>query len=100
MKVFKKEESQLPERLLSPEWQFIGFQSQNPRTDFRGGGVLALQCLRYYQSVYPGNFNEMRNDQSGTFFFAISSINLTHLLITYLYMNKEEVTEHSKKLRA
>lgn len=42
----------------------------------------------------------MINDKTETFFTAITSINITHSLITYLYMNKVEVTEQSKKIRA
>ena len=39
-------------------------------------------------------------DKSGTFFLAISSINVTWMLIVYLYMNKEEVPNNMKRLRA
>lgn len=70
----------------------IGFQSKNPRTDFRGGGILSLYCLHYFINTYQKYFEEMRNDNKGYFFFAISSINVTHHLIVYLYMNKDEVS--------
>ena len=42
----------------------------------------------------------MKHDKTETFFTAISSINLTHMLITYFFMNKEEVAEQQKKVRA
>ena len=35
-----------------------------------------------------------------SFFFAITSINITHMLITYFYLNKEEVPTANKKVRA
>ena len=35
-----------------------------------------------------------------TFFFAISSINVTHLLITYLYLNRDEVADEARRVRA
>lgn len=103
MRVFKhseSEEAEIPARLISPEWQLIGFQSKNPRTDFRGGGVLALHCLRYFSLVYPEYFEEMMHDKTDTFFLAISSINISHMLVVYLYMNKADVADHTKKLRA
>jgi len=71
------EEETLPERLLSEKWQSIGFQSKNPRTDFRGGGILSLLCLRYLIQVYPDTFRDLRAMDSNTFFLAISSINVT-----------------------
>jgi hypothetical protein len=81
----------LPDRLLSDEWQDIGFQSRNPRTDFRGGGILSLDCLLYFVTNHQDYFNEIKKDKSGSFFFAISSINVTHHLMVYFYLNKEEV---------
>ena len=30
---------------VSPAWQELGFQGDDPRTDFRGGGLLSLHCL-------------------------------------------------------
>lgn len=32
---------------ISKQWQDIGFQGDNPATDFRGMGVLSLRCLLY-----------------------------------------------------
>ncbi len=88
----------IPDKVLGPEWKDIGFQGQNPRTDFRGGGILGLHCLRYFLLKYPEEFLKMQSDD--TFFFAITSINLTHMLMIYFYMNKYEVQIESKRLRA
>lgn len=102
MKVFgKNEDDVLPADLKSEEWQTIGFQGKNPRTDFRGAGILGLHCLRYFVTTYPGEFAEMRRDSDRTdFFIAISSFNITHMIMVFLYMNKEEVLDHMKKTRA
>ena len=35
---------------IGKQWQEIGFQGNNPATDFRGMGLLGLQCL-----LYPGH---------------------------------------------
>ena len=32
---------------ITPQWQDIGFQGNNPATDFRGMGLLGLQALLY-----------------------------------------------------
>lgn len=37
---------QLTDR-ISKQWQEIGFQGNNPATDFRGMGMLGLRCLLY-----------------------------------------------------
>ena len=70
----------------------------NPRTDFRGSGILGLLCLRYFVQNYHSEFEAMRKDT--TIFLAIKSINVTHMLIVYFFLNKDEVSQESKKLRA
>ena len=45
-----------PADLKSAKWTQIGFQGQNPRTDFRGGGYLSLQCLVYFAKTQPEHF--------------------------------------------
>lgn len=38
------------EARISKQWQDLGFQGNNPATDFRGMGMLGLQCLLYPHS--------------------------------------------------
>ncbi|CDW82828.1 engulfment and cell motility elm family protein [Stylonychia lemnae] len=90
----------IPDNLISDEWTKIGFQGKNPRTDFRGGGILGLQSLRYFTQNYNEIYQEMINDKTETFFTAITGINIAHSILTYLYMNKNEVANQVKKLRA
>lgn len=61
---------------------------------------MGLHCLRYFAAAYKEEMELIRSDKTDTFFFAITSINITHLLITYFYLNKSEVSEESKRLRA
>ena len=42
--------SSFPTDLLSPFWRTRGFQGDDPRIDFGGGGVLALRCLTFFVS--------------------------------------------------
>lgn len=39
------------EARISKQWQEIGFQGNNPATDFRGMGMLGLNCLLYPKRV-------------------------------------------------
>ena len=39
------------ESRVTKQWQDIGFQGNNPATDFRGMGVLGLRCLLYPEMV-------------------------------------------------
>ena len=38
----------------SDQWKEIGFQGNDPATDFRGGGIFSLANLVYVADVYPG----------------------------------------------
>ncbi|CAG9795240.1 unnamed protein product [Diatraea saccharalis] len=41
------------ESRVTKQWQLIGFQGDDPKTDFRGMGVLGLENLLYFASEYP-----------------------------------------------
>ena len=42
------------ESRTTKQWQQIGFQGADPATDFRGMGMLGLQCLQYpHQHMHP-----------------------------------------------
>ena len=32
-------------------WKDLGFQGEDPATDVRGGGLLAVQCLAHFASL-------------------------------------------------
>lgn len=40
-------------------WKSIGFQSETPASDFRGGGLLSLECLVYMAEHYPGTYTSL-----------------------------------------
>lgn len=79
-----------PSDLKSDKWQEIGFQGLNPRTDFRGGGYLSLQCLVYFTKYNPEHFNvqKQRIKDHQDWFLAICCINITSYLVSYLHMSK------------
>ena len=96
--------------LHNERWKDVGFQQKNPRTDFRGGGILALHSFYFIAAYAPEFLNEIKqfslkpeNDGIGAFFPAITSINVTHRLLCYFYLNEGEVNPPPpgyEKLRA
>jgi hypothetical protein len=89
--------------MLNAKWEQIGFQGKNPRTDFRGGGHLGLLCLLYSVDNYPEEFHKLvavTRDEEVMWLTAISSINLTHILIIYFFMNDGDVSPQYTKLLA
>ena len=89
--------------MRTSEWTSIGFQSANPRTDFRGGGILSLCNLVFFAENSQKYMQEMmaHYKQREDFFIAIASINLTSYLTSYLYMSNAEMVPRSHlRLRA
>lgn len=75
--------------LVSREWQRIGFQGDDPSTDFRGMGLLALTQLAFLSRTYPAlaaslvrASNGDGNVASGRWFpYAITGVNLTKFVL-------------------
>lgn len=67
---------------VSKQWRNIGFQGDDPKTDFRGMGILGLDNLLYFAEEYPGPVNHVlshsMHPQYG-YAFAIVGINLTSM---------------------
>lgn len=75
---------------VSDKWKMLGFQTNNPSTDFRGAGIFGLSNLIYYGEKYPRRFNKAIGDRTNKEFdlsqypFAISGLNVTMLLFELL----------------
>lgn len=67
---------------VSPQWKEIGFQGEDPATDFRGMGILGLQCLLYLAEHCTDIARHLlihsHHPQLG-YSFAIVGINLSQL---------------------
>lgn len=48
----KAETETRPESIKNRKWRELGFQGDDPSTDFRGMGMLALNCLKYIFKNY------------------------------------------------
>ncbi|KAF6206379.1 hypothetical protein GE061_017612 [Apolygus lucorum] len=75
------------EARITKQWQDIGFQGDDPKTDFRGMGLLGLDNLVFFAEEYTGAarhvWSHSLHPQHG-YAFAIVGINLTHLAYSLL----------------
>jgi hypothetical protein len=65
---------------ISPQWTDIGFQGNDPATDFRGMGLLGLQNLLYFCTRFTNIAHKLLSHSHHPQFgysFAIVGINLT-----------------------
>ena len=77
----------------SQSWSEVGFQGFDPATDFRGGGLLSLQNLRFFAETSPNEAVRILNHHCkditrGGFPFAITGINITSFLLTLAIQRK------------
>lgn len=67
---------------ISKEWGAIGFQGDDPKTDFRGMGLLGLENLLYFANNYNGVARHVLSHSHHPIYgysFAIVGINLTSI---------------------
>lgn len=70
------------DKRVTKQWQDIGFQGEDPKTDFRGMGLLGLHNLIYFAREYSSAAKHILSHSHHPkfgFSFAIVGINLTHL---------------------
>lgn len=73
-----------PRAMVHRDWRTLGFQADDPTTDFRGMGCLGLLNLVYLCTVHTDlarNILEQSNTDPYWFPFAITGINITNLLV-------------------
>lgn len=79
----KGEKIKLSDR-ISAQWRELGFQGNNPATDFRGSGILGLHNLIYFATKYPEQFHLMfvrtRKNSNTSYPFVIAGLNVTMML--------------------
>jgi len=74
-------EVQLESR-ITKQWQDIGFQGDDPATDFRGMGILGLENLLHFSREYPGTVRHLLSHSQHPkygYTFAVVGINITHM---------------------
>lgn len=69
---------------VTKQWQEIGFQGDDPKTDFRGMGILGLENLVYFAREYPSAATQVLSHSTHPrygYAFAIVGINLTSMAL-------------------
>jgi len=83
--IFFQEE---PFSLSSTNWKKLGFQSDNPLSDFRACGYFGLKNLLYFSEKYPTKFQvlaDVNESRSGEYYpFAVASFNVTMMICELL----------------
>lgn len=72
---------------VTKQWQEIGFQGDDPKTDFRGMGLLGLENLIYFAQEYPSTATHVLSHSHHPrygYAFAIVGINLTSMALRLL----------------
>ncbi|XP_055607541.1 ELMO domain-containing protein 2 [Uranotaenia lowii] len=80
---------------ITNQWQDIGFQGDDPKTDFRGMGMLGLDNLVYFAQQYNGTARHLLSHSHHPlhgYFFAIVGINLTSM--AYHLLKSGEAKTH------
>ena len=76
-------------------WRKIGFQTGNPRTDFRAGGIFSLDLMIYFVNNHENEYINIINEDYFT--FALVCIRLSYLIRIYLFLlSKEEIKVNLK----
>lgn len=92
---------------VSPLWMDRGFQREDPTTDFRGGGVLALECLVFFATRHGDKVRQIlqttaRDDEDlaalgadgrpvvpRCYPFALAGVNLTRMIAELVHLTGE-----------
>lgn len=75
--------------LKSELWKEMGWQSLDPSTDFRGGGIMSLENLIFFAMNYPDSFQRLLHKKDGKrseweYPFAAAGINISFMLTQIL----------------
>ena len=75
-------------------WKILGFQSHNPRTDFRAGGIYSVLFMNYFMRNYNNEVKEMI--KLNYFSFGVVCIRITFLVRLYLFLSKKEEVKNQQ----
>jgi len=79
-----------PPSRKDPKWKELGFQAEDPRTDFRGGGLLALECMDFMAQNHQQMVQKMlqESQQKGCEYpFSAMIINACFELSAWLHVD-------------
>lgn len=70
------------EARITKQWQDIGFQGDDPSTDFRGMGLLGLENILFFTKEYPNSARHLLSHSqhpSYGYTLAVVAINISHM---------------------
>jgi len=84
---------QLGDSLRAVRWKDMGWQRDDPRSDFRGGGLLCLENLVFMAERSPGTFRRLMDKarvprSEPDYPFAAAGVNVTVLVTDLLGLDK------------
>ena len=82
--------------LISSLSKKIGFQTDNPRTDFRAGGLYSLEFMNFFVQNYKNESKEIFENKNFSN-FGLVCISLSYKLSLILYLARKETIELSLK---
>ena len=75
---------------VSEQWKTLGFQGNDPATDFRGMGLLGLRHLVFFAEKYSTGWRELLVSQARRkerqYPVSVAGINLTYLLVNEVFL--------------
>jgi ELMO/CED-12 family len=87
-----------PITLKTKAWGDLGFQGEDPRTDFRGGGYSSLCVIYNFCHSHTELLPRVKaENEKGNILFACSSINGTFFLKNYFHMGDMAVIAPEKR---
>ncbi|KAJ1613387.1 CED12/ELMO-like protein [Cryptosporidium canis] len=79
------------------KWELLGFQRcDQPYSDFRGVGILALVCLLYFSLAHPFESKLIHHESSSSkywYSFAVTGINITSWLRDWLNQRDHRIIQ-------
>ncbi|XP_047962970.1 ELMO domain-containing protein A [Salvia hispanica] len=75
--------------LKSDQWKEMGWQGNDPSTDFRGAGFISLENLLFFAKTFSLSFQSLLRKQTGKramweYPFAVAGVNITFMILQML----------------
>lgn len=88
---------------ITRQWGEIGFQGSDPATDFRGMGILGLQCILHYSKTYPLNARKyLLRSKDDASYYPYCTAGIAFTAVCYEWLEKgyldDYILDHSPSM--